>query len=328
MSFENLLNLIKKRDNFVLITHLNPDLDGVSSLLAFYFYLKSCGKKVFPLIEQVPRTAEFLPGKDFLVLAEEALLFSSEWTVILFDANSPTRVAEEVKTKIQECKKFVIIDHHQPEENRIRFPEEEVIIIEPSAPSTSFIVFKFFKFAEVPITPEIAENLLAGIYFDTGGFKYENTKEETFLVAGELCKFGANPSRIAREIFENIPFEEIEALKRVLNRLEFLNEGTIAISYLTCEDFEKLGLKGVEYLANFLRSIKGVKVSALVKEGEKNMISVSLRSRAPVEVVDFARSFGGGGHKYASGFKMKINDLREFLEVFKEHLRSYYAGLK
>ena len=45
MSFENLLNLIKKRDNFVLITHLNPDLDGVSSLLAFYFYLKSCGKR-------------------------------------------------------------------------------------------------------------------------------------------------------------------------------------------------------------------------------------------------------------------------------------------
>jgi len=115
-------------------------------------------------------------------------------------------------------------------------------------------------------------------------------------------------------------------LKVILNRLEFLENGIIAISYLTYEDIQNLGIKNLNDFSNFLRSIKGVKISALIKEFEKNMVSVSLRSRSPVEVLDLAKTFGGGGHKYACGFKMKIENFYEFLKKFKEILKNYYGS--
>ena len=128
---------------------------------------------------------------------------------------------------------------------------------------------------------------------------------------------------MATSLFENISLIEIETLKIVLERLEFLESGVIAISYLTYEDIQKIGSKNLSDFVNFLRSIKGVKISALIKEVEKNIVSVSLRSRAPIEILELAKNFGGGGHKYACGFKTKVNNLYEFLKFFKEKLKSF-----
>ncbi|PMP93881.1 MAG: hypothetical protein C0169_07235, partial [Thermodesulfobacterium geofontis] len=193
-------------------------------------------------------------------------------------------------------------------------------------PSTTYLIYEILRDGNFIITPEMAQNLLSGLYFDTGSFKYENVNEKTFLVAGELCKLGANPHLIASHLFENISVKEIEILKKILDRLEFLENGIIAISYLTFEDIKEIGIKNLNDFSNFLRSIKEVKISVLIKEVEKNIVSVSLRSRAPIEILHLAKTFGGGGHKYACGFKMKVNNFYEFLENFKEILRDYYGS--
>ncbi len=327
MDVLKIFEAIKTAKELVLATHINPDIDGISSMLAFSLYLNSIGRKNYPLIENFPHNIDALKGTEFLKLPEEVGVFDPDSVVMVFDAGSPDRIPPAVLEKLGLCKKFIIIDHHQIEKDRKSFSEKELLFIDPSAPSTTFLIFKMFKKADITITPDIAHNLLAGLYYDTGGFRYENTKDETFFVAAELCRSGANPSLIAKKIFENIPLEEIEALKIILNRLELLNSGKIAISYLKHEDFERLGSKDVGNLSNFLRSIKGVKVSALVKEVEPCTINVSLRSESPVEVVDFARSFGGGGHKYASGFRLKVKDFEKFLNSFKEALKEFYAEI-
>ena len=77
-----------------------------------------------------------------------------------------------------------------------------------------------------------------------------------------------------------------------------------------------------------MRAIEGVELSALVKELEKSLIGVSLRSSPPVEVVPLARLFGGGGHRYASGFKAEKHPLFPFLEKFKKELIAYYERHK
>jgi phosphoesterase RecJ-like protein len=249
-----LFELIHSYSNFILVTHLNPDIDGIASMLSLH-----------------------------------------------------------------------LIDHHQLDKNGVLFSENELVIIDPSSPSTTYLIYKIFENWKIPISSEMAQNLLSGIYFDTGCFKYENVNEETFSVASKLCKLGAIPHIIASSLFENISLEELEMLKLVLQRLEFLQNGIIAISYLTYQDIQKFGSQNLSDVANFLRSIKGVKVSALLKEVEKNMVSVSLRSRAPFEILDLAKNFGGGGHKYACGFKIKVKNFYEFLNSFKEILRSYHS---
>lgn len=50
-----------------------------------------------------------------------------------------------------------------------------------------------------------------------------------------------------------------------------------------------------------LRSLRGVEVAIVFREGEKHQVRVSFRSRGEVDVNAVARGLGGGGHLSASG---------------------------
>ncbi|MEZ0343376.1 MAG: bifunctional oligoribonuclease/PAP phosphatase NrnA [Caldimicrobium sp.] len=321
MDTEKVLSLIKESKEIVLVTHQNPDIDGLSSMLAFSLVFSE--KNPLPLVEELPANSQFLHGIEKVKIVSEKEEFYQPDLLVVFDAQCEKRIPEKIK-KLLKPKKVLIFDHHQEESCDSFLSCTPFKIINSEAPSTTYIIYKFLKSAYLKISPEVSENLLSGLYYDTGSFKYENVKGDIFLVAQELMDLGARPNFIARELFENIPFEQIEMTKLVLERLELLKNGEIALSYLKKEDFEKLG--GEAYLndpASLLRSIKGVKVSALVKEVEEGLIKVSLRSKAPFEILELAKKFGGGGHKYACGFKIKGESLYNFLEKLKRELEAF-----
>lgn len=322
VNLEILLQKIDKNRDFILVTHVNPDIDGLSSMLAFGFFLKHLKKNFYLVIERIPKKAEFLKGFEWFILPEQ-LPHLEKALVVLFDASTPKRLASNVAQRLTPFKDYVVIDHHQKEENL--FEEDVLFIIDPNAPSTSALLFEIFKKLGIEITYEMAENLLAGLYFDTGGFRYENTKAQTFEIAKELCEKGANPSYIAKNLFEQISIEEVNLLKTILNRLETIKTHPFCVmSYLTFEDLEKNPVEDLSYLANFLRSLEGVDIAILVKEFEKGKIAVSLRGREPFEVLEIAKHFGGGGHRYASGFKLEEKDLQTFLFDLKKFMRGVY----
>jgi len=322
--FKEFWRLLEEEEEFLITTHINPDLDGICSALAFSYVLNRLKKQFTIVSEPPPRNAKFLPERSLITLQDDWKGASGKEVLIVFDANNLSRVPEKVRNHADKFRCTVIFDHHYLEESRSRFPNEKLVLVDPLAASTTLLLYRFLHFVGFELTESLATLLLTGLYFDTGGFKFENTKAEVFEVAAALTKAGAKPSFIAREIFENIPWEEVLALKRVIDRIEFLNDRKIAVSYLSSRDFEELGLQYVEYLSNFLRSIEGVKVAALLKEKVPGEIGVSLRSRAPVEVLEFAQAMGGGGHKYASGFRVKGVKLEEFLKEFKKKLKEYY----
>lgn len=326
MDLENLekaLSWLKEEQNFLLITHSQPDVDGLASILTLAQALIDIGKKTLPIVEEIPEEALFLHKSFLLKLPEKLQGFKPE-VIIIADAHSPKRISPKILEKINFKSKFIIIDHHIWDE-KSSFSEEEVFIINSQSPSTTFLVYQVLKLGNFFVTSEMAENLLAGLYFDTGGFRYENVTQETFLFASELVNLGARPSWVASQIFENISLAQVELLKRILQNLEFLKNGEIAFSYLSFEDFQNTGVFNItKDWANFLRSLKNVKIAVLVKEVEKGKVSVSLRSKAPVEVVNLAKSFGGGGHRYASGFKLEIQNFKNTLNFLKETISKFY----
>ncbi|WP_028841503.1 DHH family phosphoesterase [Thermodesulfobacterium hveragerdense] len=322
LNLTTLLQKIEKNQHFILVTHINPDIDGLASMLSFGFFLKQKGKNFYPVVELIPQNSKFLKGYQWFILPDN-LPQIDKALVILFDASSPKRIALNIAERLKPFKEYVIIDHHQKEENT--FEGETLFIVEPNSPSTSAIIFEILKKLEAEITSEMAENLLAGLYFDTGGFKYENTTAYTFEVAKELCEKGANPSYIAKQLFEQVSLQEANLLKIALDRLEIIsNKPSFGISYLAFEDLEKNPVEDLSYIANFLKSLKEIDIVAFVKEFEKGSIAVSLRGKEPFEVLEIAKNFGGGGHKYASGFKLKIEGLQSFLTDLKEFLRGFY----
>lgn len=320
MNTKKILSLIEKSEEIVLVTHQNPDIDGLSSMLAFSLVFSE--KNLLPLVEELPVNSQFLHGIEKIKIVSRENNFYEPDLLVVFDAQCEKRLSESIR-KLLKPREVLIFDHHQEENCDPFLSCTPFKIINPEAPSTTYMIFKFLKAASLKITSEVSENLLSGLYYDTGSFRYENVKGDIFQVAQELMDLGARPNFIAKELFENIPIEQIEITKLVLERLELLKNGEIALSYLKKGDFERLG--GEAYLndpASLLRSIKGVKVSALVKEAEDGSIKVSLRSKAPFEVIEFAKRFGGGGHKYACGFKVKENNLEKFLEKLKRELES------
>lgn len=321
MVLESILQAIKSAQNIVLVTHRNPDIDGLSSMLALALAFPE--KDCLPLVEELPVNANFLPGIEKIRKIESLKGSLNPDLLIILDAQCEKRISDEVRALLKP-KAVVVFDHHQREECEAFEAPPHLINIHPEEASTSVIIYRFLKAAGIKITPEIAENLLAGLYYDTGGFRFENVKGDVFRIAQELMDCGARPSHIARELFENIPLSQIEALKKTLLRLTFLKDGAIAFSYLTYEDLKALGgEKNLNDLAGFMRSIRGVKVSALVKEPQPDMIKVSLRSKSPVEVLPLAKRYGGGGHRFACGFTLNNQSLQAFLKDFQRALEEY-----
>ena len=53
--------------------------------------------------------------------------------------------------------------------------------------------------------------------------------------------------------------------------------------------------------SDFIRSIKGVEVAFVIYEVSKDICRINFRSKGKFTVNNIAKSFGGGGHAFASG---------------------------
>jgi phosphoesterase RecJ-like protein len=90
-----------------------------------------------------------------------------------------------------------------------------------------------------------------------------------------------------------------------INSIELLNDATIAVGTITQEDLKKTGaLKSdSEHLVDILRNLATVELAIMILEAKNGTFKISLRSKKHFDVSTIAQSFGGGGHKRASGFE-------------------------
>jgi phosphoesterase RecJ-like protein len=80
-----------------------------------------------------------------------------------------------------------------------------------------------------------------------------------------------------------------------------------------------------EDLINYPRSIEGVEVGLVFIEQPDGSTKVSFRARSRVDVSKIAEKYGGGGHKLASGARVKrsLPEVRdEILKVVEQALNA------
>ncbi len=96
-------------------------------------------------------------------------------------------------------------------------------------------------------------------------------------------------------------------LGNILIRTESYYGGKLLVSYETLKEFKKYGFEGrdSDSLNKMLLSIDGVEAVVIIRQETSSNCTVSLRSMDRVDVSQIAASFGGGGHKNASGLTMK-----------------------
>ena len=106
--------------------------------------------------------------------------------------------------------------------------------------------------------------------------------------------------------------------KKVIDRMELLEDGKIAFSYINTQDeLEAKAEPGDhEGLVNIGKDIEGVLVSIFIRQKEEEeAYKVSLRSEDGINVSDICLLFGGGGHSRAAGALIQGN-----VEQVKEKL--------
>jgi len=163
------------------------------------------------------------------------------------------------------------------------------------------MVYRLFKAAGVALTRDAAQCLYTAVLTDTGGFIYGGTRASTFELARELTQAGADPIRIAQQVYFSTPMSRLLLLGAALRNLH--REGRVAWLWITHEDMMRscASEEDCEGIVNYALSIAEVEVAAFLRELEEPRVRVSLRSKGGVNVAAIAERLGGGGHENAAG---------------------------
>lgn len=297
---DNIKEQIDKAKSILILTHENPDGDAIGSSLGFMHALKKIGKEVTVLIPTLNPMYAFLPG--FNEIKHELDESKIDFDLCVALDSSDTERLHVCKKYFEAIENTLVIDHHITNQNY-----GDVNYVNAIASSTCQNLIVVLAAMGISISKEIAECIYTGIITDTGGFRY-NTQPETFEFAGMLLETGIDITKIYRIVFDLTTEKRTRLLNRALNRLELLEDGKIAYTYITTEDVEELQSDDgdQEGIVNYGRNIEGVEVSIFVREkGDK--YKVSLRANEYVDVSQISAKFAGGGHLRAAGFEMAMS---------------------
>ena len=316
----------------VVITHFKPDADALGSSLGLAGYLKKKGHHVTVVTpSDYPSFLAWMPGNSEVIavskddprpleVAKSAI--GAADIVFCLDFSNLKR-SEDLADVIRTTKAVkVLIDHHlEPE----KFADYEQWAVESA--STAGLVYQLINELgeQELIDADIANCLYAGLMTDTGGFRHSNTTRREFLIASELVGRGADPSRVAKLIYDNNSLERLRLTGFVLaEKLQVLPEYRTAYMVLSAEELRQFGSQSgdTEGLVNYGLSISAIRLSVLLYE-RKTEIKYSFRSLGDFSVNEMARRhFEGGGHKNAAGgtFKGSLDDaLKKFLDLLPEY---------
>ena len=295
MTLDSILEEIKKAQTIAVLTHESPDGDAVSSSLSVMHAISQLGKEVDVIIPEYSRDFNFLPGAEKIMQQGK---YENYDLAISVDCTDLKRLVGS-KEYFETAKTTIEIDHHS-----VNAMFADYNYVDPAAPSCCQVLIAMFEYYGVEITKELATCVLTGIITDTGGFQWGGVSSETFEFAAELVRKGAKIKEICRIALRKKSKIHCELEKLVYNRMQYFENGKIALAYLTLDDYNNLKTEmgDDEGLVEMLRDIEGVEVAVLLKEKEgTNGFKASLRSHETINVSDIALLLGGGGHPGAAG---------------------------
>jgi phosphoesterase RecJ-like protein len=295
-SISALLERFRSHPRFLVTSHARPDGDAIGSVLALAEILDQLDHEcIVVLADEVPLIYRTMPNLDRIHFTLDAREVEPDLSTpaILLECDGIPRTG----LAGLEGRCLINIDHHASGR-----PFGLFNWIDEDACAVAAMVYRLALAAGVKITPTMATCLYTAIVSDTGSFTYATTTAETFALAHDLAAHGANPSQIARDIYFSNPESKIRLLGTALSNLQ--TEGPLAWSWVTTKDMDRAGAgaEDCEGVVNYLISIAGVESAVFLRElPSVDQYRLSIRSKGKVDVALIAESFGGGGHRSASG---------------------------
>ncbi len=287
-----------------LVAHVRPDGDALGSVIGLARILNRVGYSADAIVHgPIP------PYLDFLVPPGSPLCQATpEWwrhydCLGVLDCGDVSRLDDPIQPAATALPAFTI-DHH-PTSAGIG----AAVWIDPSASSVGEMVVRLAQAGQWPLDENAAQALWTAIVTDTGRFSYENTTAAALSAALACVESGASPQVAATYLYQSVSWAERQLQRTVLNNMTIHHGGRLATSWLTRRDFTDSGTgpEDAQNLVNVLRDTSGVEAAVFFYEpmatdgAIPSIVKASLRTRAPLDALDVAVQFGGGGHARAAG---------------------------
>lgn len=290
-----------KADKILVISHKRPDGDTIGATIAMYIALQREGKSVdIACVDDIPKRYHYLPDTKRYI--KEFDINDYDLMIVMDAGASYMTKYHEVYPGIWESNVPVInIDHHHSNDNFGTYN-----IVDSGSASTTVIMYKFFQYNNVKITPPMATALITGIYNDTGSLMHSNTTLEVFETTSALMLLGGRTDIVAKNLFKQTPISTLKLWGRALENTR-INDDGITVSVITWKDFVECDAEQDEIsgVVDLMNSVPGAKYTCLLNEDKYGNVKGSFRTqKEDVDLEELAAKFGGGGHKKASGFTM------------------------
>ncbi len=300
----DILALVEKHDRLFLTSHVRPDGDALGSEVAFAAFLEKLGKQTTVLnSDPPPANLEWLPGmRDVRVfdgsLAQRQCIDEAGAAFVL-DTNAERRLGRLAGPVRGARGQKALIDHHTHPERWF-----DVQYVSTPASSTGELIYEIIAACDLDlIDVRIATALYVAIMTDTGSFRYQGVTPRLHRIVADILERGAIiPGEVHAAIFDRRPIGGLRLLGQALETVRLHCGGRVATIVVTPRMLQDAGASSeeTEGFVNYALSIDGVAAALLFLETAKGT-KVSFRSEGDIPVDAWARAFGGGGHKNASG---------------------------
>ena len=311
MKHPEILQRIEEAKHIVVIAHVNPDTDSLSSASAVYTYMLKLHKKVslFCASKHIDEKVRFLPWIDKLknTFPKDADL------AISVDCGSYERLGVQLEIDL------INFDHHKANKNFGTYN-----VVDDSAVSTTQVLFDFFVQNEIKINEKMATALYAGLLDDSSNFLSIKTDHRVFETAKQLCMAGADSRACSSFVSQYMSLAAYRIKGAMMLEMQLFMDGEVAVLHVDQKMMQRYGAKASDCEAALEEALylPTVKVALLLRENKNGTFKGSLRSDASIDVSLIAAKYEGGGHYHAAGFTLPEGDMQkateEILHLIKE----------
>ncbi len=303
--FDNAKQLIESAQKILIIQAENPDGDSLGSALALEEILSDLGKEIYLYCDvEIPKYLRYIVGwdrvmQDFNTKVDLAIIVDTTSETLIGKALNIPGVRHFLETQ-----PVLVLDHHTQVASTLSF---EHTLINEETVATGQLIYTIASASGWTINPQAAEDMLTAMLSDSLGLTTQNVGEAAYTIAGKLAGLGASPALIEgrRREFMKKSAEILAYKGKLLERIEYYLDGKLAVITIPWEEIQQYSdqYNPSVLVLDEMRLVEGVDIGVAIKTYPDGKLTGKLRSNLPVSAT-IAGFFGGGGHDYASGFRV------------------------
>ena len=312
-------NLIESAENILIIQADNPDGDSLGSALALEQIVHEMNKN--PILfcgVTIPSYLRHMKGWDRV---ENEIPNKFDISIIVDTSSVSLLGSIEKSGFINELSKkpCIIIDHHDVE-NSINFA---TIICNKKAVAAGEVIYEISRDLNWKLNELANERIASSIMSDSLGLVSEGTTPRSIHIIGELVENGVNLASLEnarRDLMRKSP-ELVKYKGELLQRLEYYSKDRIVVVIIPWDEITKYShiYNPSMLVIDDMRLVENADIAIAFKVYKDGKITAKIRSNYGVSISgDLAKHFGGGGHKYASGFKIESSENKSINQIKAE----------